>query len=266
MVFRQKFGKRVWLVMFLVAGAIVPSSLRADGGRSNLDETVLFRWLVTEDRFAQLSPSEIQPKNLYVRWDNGEQHYVWVTGDNRHMILSKTRVQGGRLGYTGQNAKNWFTYNELDLPSWKKTTERSRPQMWRWDPARVVGGSFTTGTYVSERAATGWENWGGELDLIAPPVVDPPVTPPAANELGCTIEGAATATVGSSVILTMKTTGPVKSAMLNGAAVDFPVVLRAWTAERAAGTLTPDVVTIVGSVRGDRGTSAECKLVIKITK
>ncbi len=267
MVWKVGVINTLWIALLFVTPG------HAQNGRQNLDETVLFRWLSKEDRFTQVAPHEVQPKNLYLRWDNREQRYVWVTGDNRHMILSKSKVQGGRIGHAGQNARNWFVYNELDYPPWKKNTERTRPEVWRWDPTRVVGGSWTTGTYVSERAAVGWESWGGELDPISvplPPIVEPPVKPPVTpptNELSCTIQGPTSAMLGSSVVLTMTTTGPVKSAMLNGAAVDFPLVMRMWTVEKdLVSTSTPDKITIVGSVRGERNLSADCRLEVRITR
>lgn len=256
----MRSGFFVFLLSLLGNGAVV-----AQG--NNLDESILFRPVVAENRFEQITPSDIQPKNLYLRWDNRDQKYVWVTGDNRHKILSKSKIQGGRLGMSGQEAKNWYEYTELDAMPWKKNTERSRPEMWRWDPDRVVAGSFTTGIYRSEQAPTSWDTWGGDLDPDVPPVKPPPVDPPPAIDLGCTITASPlTVAVGQSTVLTMNTRGHVISASLDGAAVDYPVVLRTKLLDAATvGTAVPAKLTIRGQVKAPNQGSADCSVEISIT-
>ena len=243
------------------------------------DESVLFHWVVRENRFEIITPGDIQPKNLYMRWDNGLQTHVWVSGDNRDLILSSTKVQGGRLGFTGQEARNWYLFTEGTKPGWKKNTERTRPEMWRWDPKRVVGGSFTTGIYRSERTGDGWETWGGDLDPVVvepppikPPPVDPPPIkpppidpPPPSNELTCQVSASpSTAKVGETILLSMKTTGPVISATLDGAAVDFPSVMRAKSIEVPVNTPLPAKVKISGQVKAPNMGRAECSVEITV--
>lgn len=256
---------------FLSTLAVGLGAMAAMAQAQIADESVLFRWNFDEKRFERVTPGDIEPKNFYLRWDNRQQTHVWVTGDNRHMILNTSKVQGGRLGFTGKEARNWYVYSDTREPRWKKNTERVRPEVWRWDPARVVGGSWSTGSYRSERAGDEWETWGAELDPILPPVKPPPVDPPPVkpppnpNDLTCEVSASpSTAKVGETVLLTMKTTGPVTAATLDGAAVDFPSVMRAKTVEAPANARLPAKVKIVGEVKAPNQGRAECSVDILV--
>lgn len=260
---------RSWGIIFIISLLLSPLGQRESSGFAdvrNLSETILFRWVVDENRFEEITPSDIQPKSLYLRWDNRGQKYVWVSGDNRHLILSKTKVQGGRLGMTGRPALNWFEYNESEKLPWKKNTVRARPEIWRWDPTRVVAGSFESGIYRSEQAPEGWETFGGDLDPEVPPVKPPPVKPPPVGNLGCQLEASpANAIVGQTVLLSMKTWGPVISAMLDGAGVDFPVVMRSKVLEAALFSAPlPAKLTIRGQVKAPNQAVSECSVVISV--
>ncbi len=247
----------------------------AVAGINNLSESSLFRWVPAEGRYELVAVSEIQPKNLYLRWENRQQKYIWVTGDDRHEILTNSKVQGGRLGLEGSAARNWFVPSNGSVQNpWKKSTERRRPQVWRFDPARVVGTDLSTGTYVSETASDNWESWGGDLDpiVIEPPPIKPPapipdpgVPPPEPNEeeISCTLTVSPNSPrVGERILITMTTAGPVTAATLDGAAVDFPMVVRMKIGDRPVGAPKDSgSFVLAGSVKGLRS-SAQCEIQI----
>ncbi len=95
---------------------------------------------------------------------------------------------------------------------------------------------------------------------ITPPVPEPTPTIEKDGSVTCEIEvNPPTAYVGEVVILSMVTSGPVTSAMLDGAAVDFPKVLRSKTAE------APGRFLVQGTVwsKGGRNTCARAFEVLK---
>ncbi len=87
-----------------------------------------------------------------------------------------------------------------------------------------------------------------------PPTSSPVVVGENDPDISCEIEiSPATAFVGESVILSMHTSGNVTSAQLDGAAVDFPTVLRSKVVDEK-----PGKHTIYGIVTSRRGV-ANCK-------
>lgn len=202
------------------------------------DERQLYQRHPDTGRFSPVPVGSERAKWLYVRWHFGHNQWVWVTGDDRRMILPGSKTYGERLGLPGIRGLNWFL---LDPPAqWRRVTDRVPCRLHREDP--------TYGVVISESCPTGWEEWGGEIDPF-----------PGYQRVACTI----TATppevaVNQETLLEVRATGDASRAKIDGYSVTVPVG-RLYAKPHTVGPRRA-----VGTVSGNGGT-ASCEVWWRVT-
>lgn len=277
--------RKLGLVILLLC-SLTPQLAGAQESTVIYREDFLYDYDRTSGKWVPIThPEKLGLFTLYGRWDNELYDFVWVTKDNRDRIVGGTKVEGWRLGYTGKNYLNWFRYCPTCEYKWKKSTDHVRPAVYRYSAKLAAAGSTSNGIYRSEQANETWATFGGEVDplpkprpeepppvkphlpiepppLSPPPVAVPPPLPlPPKGDLGCSIQASpGVAKVNEAILVTMTTWGPAVSAELDGAAVDFPKVIRTLNFEKA-GTFT-----IQGQVFGRPPLAAQCAATIKVTR